>query len=125
MIFYGSKKIASHQRLYSNNKWSLDPEHYLELIQQRPQAFDSARPIRQWRKSWPICLERLLERFCQKQGSTKGIKEFITEDCQIDELRHIAMKEGMRALRLSGAQKVAAGETTISEVMRVAPQSQN
>jgi hypothetical protein len=50
----------------------------LELIQQRPQAFDSARPIRQWRKSWPICLERLLDRFCQKQGNTKGIKEFIS-----------------------------------------------
>ena len=77
-IFYGNKKIASHQRLYSNNKWSLEPEHYLELIQQRPQAFDSARPIRQWRKSWPICLERLLDRFCQKQGTTKGIKEFIS-----------------------------------------------
>jgi len=77
-IFYGSKKIASHQRLYGNNKWSLEPEHYLELIQQRPQAFYSARPIRQWRKSWPICLERLLERFCQKQGDTKGIKDFIS-----------------------------------------------
>jgi transposase len=77
-IFYGRKKIASHQRLYSNNKWSLEPEHYLELIQQRPQAFDSARPIRQWRQSWPICLERLLDRFSQKQGITKGIKEFIS-----------------------------------------------
>jgi len=77
-IFYGRKKIASHQRLYSNNQWSLEPEHYLELIQQRPQAFGSARPIRQWRKSWPICLERLLDRFCQKQGSTKGVKEFIS-----------------------------------------------
>ena len=77
-IFYGSKKIASHQRFYGNNKWSLEPEHYLELIQQRPQAFDSARPIRQWRNSWPICLERLLDRFCQKQGTTKGIKEFIS-----------------------------------------------
>jgi len=77
-IFYGRKKIAFHQRLYSNNKWSLEPAHYLELIQQRPQAFDSARPIRQWRKSWPICLERLLDRFCQKQGPTKGIKEFIS-----------------------------------------------
>ena len=77
-IFYGSKKIASHHRLYSNNKWSVEPEHYLELIRQRPQAFDSARPIRQWRKSWPVCLERLLERFTQKQGNTKGIKEFIS-----------------------------------------------
>jgi hypothetical protein len=77
-IFYGSKKIASHQRLYSNNKWSLLPEHYLKLIAQRPQAFDSARPIRQWRKSWPICLEKLLAKFCQKQGHTKGIKDFIS-----------------------------------------------
>lgn len=77
-VFYGSKKIASHQRLYNNNKWSLQPEHYLELIQQRPQAFESARPIRQWRKSWPICLEKLLERFCKKQGHTKGIKDFIS-----------------------------------------------
>jgi transposase len=76
-IFYTSKKIASHKRLYNNNKWSLKPEHYLELIQQRPQAFESARPIRQWRESWPFCLERLLERFCQKQGHTKGIKDFI------------------------------------------------
>ena len=65
-IFYGSKKIASHQRLYSNNKWSLHPAHYLELIQQRPQAFNSARPIRQWRQSWPRCLERLLDRFCRR-----------------------------------------------------------
>jgi len=77
-IFYGSKKIAAHQRLYSNNKWNLLPEHYLDLICQRPQAFESARPIRQWRKHWPICLERLLDRFCQKQGHTKGIKDFIS-----------------------------------------------
>ena len=77
-IFYGSKKIASHDRLYGNNKWSLLPEHYLELIQQRPQAFESARVIRQWRPNWPFCLERLLDKFCKKQGHTKGIKDFIS-----------------------------------------------
>jgi hypothetical protein len=77
-VFYRSRKIASHQRLYNNNKWSLLPEHYLELIQQRPQAFESARPIRQWRNSWPFCLERLLDRFCHKQGQTRGIKDFIS-----------------------------------------------
>jgi transposase len=77
-IFYGSKKIASHDRLYGNNKWSLLPEHYLELIAQRPQAFESARVIRQWRPSWPHCLEELLEKFCQKQGDTKGIKDFVS-----------------------------------------------
>lgn len=77
-VFYGSKKIASHDRLYGNNKWSLLPEHYLELIAQRPQAFESARVIRQWRPSWPHCLEELLEKFCQKQGDTKGIKDFVS-----------------------------------------------
>jgi len=77
-IFYGSKKIASHDRLYGNNKWSLLPEHYLELIQQRPQAFESARVIRQWRANWPVCLERLLDKVCQKQGHTKGIKDFVS-----------------------------------------------
>jgi len=77
-VFYGSRKIASHRRLYSNNKWCLLPEHYLDLIKQRPQAFESARPIRQWRNSWPFCLERLLDRFCRKQGHTRGIKDFIS-----------------------------------------------
>jgi len=37
------------------------------------------------------------------------------------QLRRQAMKDGMRNLRLSGAQKVAAGLTTIEEVLRVTP----
>lgn len=77
-IYYGSKKIATHNRLYSNNQWCLDPAHYLELIQQRPQSFETARPIVEWRKRWPLCLEELLDRFCRKQGTTKGIKDFIS-----------------------------------------------
>lgn len=77
-IYYGSKRIAAHNRLYNNNQWCLDPEHYLELIQQRPQSFDTARPIVEWRKCWPICLEELLNCFCRKQGTTKGIKDFIS-----------------------------------------------
>jgi len=31
------------------------------------------------------------------------------------------MKEGMKPLRISGAMKVAAGVTTIDEVLKVAP----
>lgn len=75
-IFQGSRKIASHERLYGNNKWQLDPLHYLELISRRPFSFEAARPIRQWRKQWPQCLEDLLERFRNKQGHTKGTKEW-------------------------------------------------
>ena len=77
-IYAGGKRLATHERLYNNNKWSLQPDHYLELIQQRPQAFEAARPIRQWREHWPPALEKLLDRFCEKQGHTDGIKDFIS-----------------------------------------------
>lgn len=45
----------------------------------------------------------------------------IQDDVALDEMRLLAMKKGMRTLRLSGARKVASGDTTIAEIMRVAP----
>jgi len=77
-IHHENKRIASHKRLYSNNKWSLDPFHYLDLISRRPRSFESARPIRQWRKQWPPGLESLLERFCREQGQSGGTRDFIS-----------------------------------------------
>ena len=53
-----------------------------------------------------------------------GIKPLITADTDLIALRRQAFKEGMRSLRLSGAQKVATGLTTIEEVLRVTPQSE-
>jgi general secretion pathway protein E len=52
---------------------------------------------------------------------TDTIKDLITEKTDINQVRQQAMREGMRTLRLSGAQKVSAGLTTVEEVMRVAP----
>ena len=48
----------------------------------------------------------------------------ITEQCELDQLRVDAYKDGMKSLRLSGAQKVAAGSTTVEEILRVTPESQ-
>ncbi len=53
-----------------------------------------------------------------------GIKSLIHADTDLDALRRQAYKEGMHSLRLSGAQKVGSGLTTIEEVLRVTPQSQ-
>jgi hypothetical protein len=111
-IFTGTKKIATHERSYGNNKWILDPDHYLDLIQQRPMAFNSARPIRQWRQSWPESLNLLLGRFCRAQGETKGIKDFINvlmlyRDYEVGEIEvavelatenNISTSEGVRHL---------------------------
>jgi len=76
-LFHAGKRLATHPRIFGNNKWQLNPDHYLELIQQRPGAFREARPLRQWRQNWPPALERLLARFQASQGETTGIKDFI------------------------------------------------
>jgi hypothetical protein len=76
-LFHVGKRLATHPRIFGNNKWQLNPDHYLELIQQRPGAFREARPLRQWRQNWPPALERLLARFQASQGETTGIKDFI------------------------------------------------
>lgn len=77
-LFHGGKRLATHPRVFGNNKWQLDPDHYLELIQQRPGAFHGARPLRRWREMWPPCLDRLLTSFQESQGETAGIKDFIS-----------------------------------------------
>jgi hypothetical protein len=76
-IFAGNKRVARHRRLFANNQWQLDPDHYLELLKQRPLAFHSARPILDWKKLWPEPMHQLLERFCQTQGENRGVKAFI------------------------------------------------
>jgi general secretion pathway protein E len=55
---------------------------------------------------------------------TESVQACITADADMETLRKQGFKEGMRTLRLAGAQKVGAGFTTISEVLRVAPLSQ-
>ncbi|MCG6937082.1 MAG: GspE/PulE family protein [Gammaproteobacteria bacterium] len=48
-------------------------------------------------------------------------RQLVTADCDIHTLRRHAIKDGLQPLRLSGANKVAKGETTVEEVLRVAP----
>lgn len=97
------KKIAEHERVYGNNKWQLDPDHYLDLLQKRPMAFDSARPIRQWRASWPVCYESLLQRFQRSCGATGGVKDFITvlmlhrnyDSSEVEAAVELAVEQGL------------------------------
>jgi general secretion pathway protein E len=53
------------------------------------------------------------------------IKKLITSSTDIAQLREQAAREGMKPLRISGARKVAAGLTTIEEVLKVAPPGLN
>ncbi len=73
------------------------------------------------------CLECRNTGYMGRQGIyeilvlSDAMKEMIDDKCDLIKLRQLAMREGMRTLRLSGAQKVAAGITSLEEVLRVAP----
>ncbi|MCK9505209.1 MAG: GspE/PulE family protein [Porticoccaceae bacterium] len=71
------------------------------------------------------CLECRNTGFLGRQGiyeimpASKALKSAISEHTDIAVLRAQALKEGMRTLRLSGAKKIAAGLTSVEEVLRV------
>ena len=54
-----------------------DPIHYLPLLEQRPGAFEHAKPIRRWREGWPPAYERLLERLRTEEPGGSGVQEFV------------------------------------------------
>ncbi|HET6471099.1 MAG TPA: GspE/PulE family protein [Pseudomonadales bacterium] len=87
-----------------------------------------ARPPQQFMK--PVgCLECRDTGYLGRMGVyeimllTEPLRELIREDSDIDTLRRQGIKDGSRPLRLSGAQKVGAGLTTVAEVLRVTPSS--
>lgn len=73
------------------------------------------------------CLECRNTGFMGRQGIYEifqlsgSLQSLMHEKMDLMEFRRAAIKEGMRTLRLSGAQKVKQGLTTVDEVLRVAP----
>ncbi|MCK7580804.1 MAG: hypothetical protein MZV65_37720 [Chromatiales bacterium] len=53
--------------------------------------------------------------------TTPALRQLVRADCELAALRQQAIKEGMQPLRLAAARKVAAGLTTIEEVLKVVP----
>lgn len=81
-ILDGAQVIARHPRCYGHKQDILDPLHYLALLEQRPGAFEHAKPLRQWRASWPPLYEELLTCLRAKRAATgepesRAIREFI------------------------------------------------
>ncbi len=52
---------------------------------------------------------------------SQELKKLVAAGGELSKLRDLAMREGMKPLRIAGAKKVAAGLTTISEIIKVAP----
>jgi transposase len=76
-ILLGKAVIATHPRCFGREQDILDPLHYLNLLEQRPGAFEHAKPLRHWRKHWPKDYDRLLEALRTRLPEGRGVKEFI------------------------------------------------
>jgi transposase len=69
--------VAVHERCYGREQDIFEPLHYLPLVAQRPGAFDYAKPLKEWRASWPAVYEQLLTQLRQQWPDGRGIREFI------------------------------------------------
>ncbi len=73
------------------------------------------------------CLECRMTGFAGRVGiyetliCSRGVKEIIGAGADLAKIRDQAFRDGMKPLRISGAMKVAAGFTTIEEVIKTAP----
>jgi len=84
-ILADNEIIAVHERCYQRKQDILDPLHYLPLLAQRPGAFEHAKPLRQWRESWPARYEELLAALRRRyrgeqtllQAESKAVREFV------------------------------------------------
>src|SRR6266487_1164364 len=70
-------QLAHHPRSYGKEQDIFDPLHYLSLLEQRPDAFDYAKPIKEWRKDWPQSYSRMLVNLQEKWPQGRGVQEFV------------------------------------------------
>lgn len=78
-IYRGEEQepLAVHPRCYARERDIFNPLHYLSLLVQRPGAFEYAKPMRQWRESWPPIYEELLAHLQAHWPEGRGVREFI------------------------------------------------
>lgn len=93
-------------------RWLVDPWNIAEA----PQVYQAVG-----------CLECRLTGYLGRTGlyemmlMSSALKVLVTDTSDPAEIRKLAIKEGMKPLRISGAIKIAAGNTTLDEVLKVAP----
>ena len=81
-ILYLEEVIASHAALLrQRNQDIFDPLHYLPLLEQRPGAFQHAKPLRRWRETWPPAYERLLAKLQAEQVSRACASSCASSSC--------------------------------------------
>lgn len=78
-VYHDARCVARHERCYSVQQQILDLEHYLDVLERKPGAFRSARPLEQWRAQgrWPESYDRLLAELERRHGRAAGTRAMI------------------------------------------------
>jgi len=80
-LLHQDQVIASHPRCLGREQDVIEPIHYLPLLEQRPGAFEHAKPMRRWGEQLPPIYEKLLA-LLRTHGEAMGkrnygIREFL------------------------------------------------
>lgn len=73
----GQQLLAVHPRCYAREQDVLNPLHYLPLLEQRPMAWDQAKPIREWQQRWAPVFDRYLAVLRERLPTAQATKEFV------------------------------------------------
>jgi len=76
-ILHDAEVLARHERSYDHKQEIFDPLHYLPLLEQRPGAFEHAKPIRRWREKWPPIYEQLLAHLRTVHENGNAVRDFV------------------------------------------------
>lgn len=112
------RRVAEHPRRFSNSQWQIDPLHYLELLGERPQSFERARPILEWRPQWPTAYERLLGSLRRRRGDSRGTREFV----EILKLHRQFSREAIRRAVETALERQCPGYDAIRQLLHGAHQ---
>jgi transposase len=78
-VWSGKKLAADHERCFLKRQEILSLEHYLDVLERKPGAFEGSKPLRQWREEgrWTSDFDRMLELLRQRHGESGGTREMI------------------------------------------------
>jgi len=118
------RTLCPHCKSASVGQRAEDEKTWTDIVA----PWKAARPAKLYQ---PVgCLECRMTGYLGRVGlyeillMSPEMKKRVTPSTDLAVLRELAYREGMKPLRVSGAMKIAAGVTTLDEVMKVAPPAQ-
>jgi hypothetical protein len=71
--------IAKHERCYDIGRQILNLEHYLDILERKPGALASSKPLEQWRRAgrWPESYDRFWSSLTARYGKQAGTRQMI------------------------------------------------